>query len=525
MRCLSRQRKKSLWLLYLTLWGQTESTAGLQLHQTVPGEALRHRGEPPGLSGGIPAAPSTVLWIDAWAHLPPPGNTPSSLEECKLQQWLTDAGGAMLAETTFWLGCLSMKQSFVMTAPTPERSLVELVGGAPILPIASSPSSVRRLCLNELIDHEVSSSTAFPVSPSYGPLRSLPIAQDCFTPSAVTDTLHVDNTCTLVGDPDPERPCTDVSRFDQDLDDLVTPWCSTPFVLSENDFEDTFVELLTGPTVDEAAFDELYIYTDGSHGDSCGETRTSWAFCVIGFSAGRPHLIDWFGDFIITDPLDPMWIGAIDDTIRGGEASALVYAALWILQRNSAGPPHILSDSLTTLNSALGKFGYGAEDPLTLYMFVQQFCPAMSLRHVKAHSGVLGNEFVDRLAVKIREGSLPSRPSPRNFALWFHGNPPRIFQAGFIFDFSIRPHSLPRFDGHYIYLDPPDTPCAAPSWLREEQAGSYGKFTPACLQCCTYNVNTLKHKGMVSFLRDQFADKQIFLAGTAGDAFQILFNV
>ena len=518
VRCLSRQRRKSLWLLYLTLWGQTESTAGLQLHQTVPGDDLQHYGELYGFYGGALVAPSSPLWVDAWAHLPPPGNTIPSLEDCKLQNWLTEAGSAMLEETAFWFGCLSMKKRLAMVAPTPEGSVVELVGGTPLLPIASPVSPVKRLCLAELIDHKVSSSTAFPVSPFHGNVESLPIAQDSFTPNAVTDTLHVDNNCTLVGDPDTERPCIDVRRFDQDLDDLFTPWCSNPVAFPENDFEDAFVELVTGPTADEATFDEIYIFTDGSHGDSIGELRTSWAFCVIGFATGRPHLIDWYGDFITTDPLDPMWIGAIDDTIRGGEASALVYAALWILQRKSAGPPHILSDSLTSLNSALGKFGYGAEDPLmlrlrALYLFVQQFCSAMSLRHVKAHSGVLGNEFADRLAVKIREGSLPSRPSPRNFALWFHGNPPRIFQAGFIFDFSVRPQSLPRFDGHFLHLDPPDIPSAPPMWLREEQAGSYGDFTPACLQCCTYNVNTLKHKGMVSFLRDQFSGKHIFLAG------------
>ena len=520
VRCLCRRQRKSLWLMYLAMYGQTEPVLGLQLHAP----AVHRDGPLPGGDYGPLLACSVdhspLFWMDAWANLPRPGNTVATLEDCKLRTWITDFGDTILEEVTFWLCCLDMQQRFAMLpiAPTPEGSLVELEDTRPLLPLASSPRLPRSIRLAELIDFDEQRSTAFPVSPLLGSFGSLPIAQDSFTPIAVTDPHHIDKFCTLVGDPDIERPCIDVNRFDQDLDDLFTPWCTDPVALPENDFEDVFVELLTGPAVDEATFDELYIYTDGSNGDSVGELRTSWAFCLIGFSSGRPHLIDWFGDFIATDPLDPMWIGAIDDTIRGGEASALMYAALWILQRNSDGPPHILSDSWTNLNSALGKFGYGAEDPLmlrlrALYMFVQQFCPAMTLRHVKAHSGVLGNEFADRLAVKIREGALQPRPSPRNFALWFHGNPPQIFQAGFIFDFSIRPRSLPRFDGRFIHLDPPIVPHAPPQWLREEQEGTFGKFTPACLQCCTYNVNTLKSKGAVSFLRDQFAEKRIFLAG------------
>ena len=45
VRCLSRKRRKSLWLLYLTLRGQTEPIADLQLHPAVHGGDLQPCGE------------------------------------------------------------------------------------------------------------------------------------------------------------------------------------------------------------------------------------------------------------------------------------------------------------------------------------------------------------------------------------------------------------------------------------------------------------------------------------------------
>lgn len=45
VRCLSRKRRKSLWLLYLTLCGQTEPIADLQLHPAVHGGDLQPCGE------------------------------------------------------------------------------------------------------------------------------------------------------------------------------------------------------------------------------------------------------------------------------------------------------------------------------------------------------------------------------------------------------------------------------------------------------------------------------------------------
>ena len=364
------------------------------------------------------------------------------------------------------------------------------------------------------------------VSPFVAQLDSLPQVQDHDTPFvAQTPAQTVHSPSVLSGDPDLDDcnsfssvPSLNISGSDRALDDLLTPWDTTSPPNLENDFEDVLGSIAALPIVDADSLEELFVYTDGSHGDSSRDVSTTWAFCILGYIDGQLRVVDWFCDFISMDPLDSQWIGAIQDSIRCGEASALLFAALWILQANVAGTCTIFSDSLTTLSSALGKFGFGQADPLmmrlrALFQFVQQASPTTTLKHVKAHSGVVGNEFADRLAVKLREGMISSRPIPRHYAEWFHGNPPQIFIASFILDFSVRPQALPHFDGSSISLEQPKQPDEPPDWLRPDFVMEETTFTPACLQCCTYNVNTLKATGMVAFLRDQLRTKKIFLAG------------
>ena len=323
----------------------------------------------------------------------------------------------------------------------------------------------------------------------------------------------------VVGDPEQVRPFLDVDGFDQNLDDLFVEWSPpTPAHLPENDFKDAFDSVVKLPLVELQELDELYVYTDGSFGETEGPAQSTWAFCALGFVEGCPRLVEWYGDFVSLDPLDTTWIGATEDSIRSGEATALIFSALWILQLGFHGSIAIESDSWTNINVALGHFGYAPGDPLGLrlravYHFLQQGCRSLTLKHVRAHSGIFGNELADRIAVRLREQSLAPRSIPRTYALWFHGTPPRILQTGFIFDFTVRPVSLPPFDGQRIYLDSEPLPEVAPDWLRPERSTQECDLQPACLQCCSYNVNTLKGVGIAAFLREQFAAKKLFLAG------------
>ena len=447
------------------------------------------------------------------AGLPPPGN-PSTMSlrlapdhhlQCTslLEDSRTPSTELMLQQICFLIEALALRQAmnaFTQTSLSTGKYTLRLEEWLP-------PACTERF-----------------VSPSCEQPDSLPTAQDhvtSFVEQAPVQYMHAPTF--LSGDPDvfgcnSKGPYLNVSGVDGALDDLLAPWTSPLPPSLENEFENVFESLITLPLIEADALEELYIYTDGSHGASDHDLSTTWAFCILGYIDGKPRLVDWFGDFISIDPLDLHWIGAVQDGIHSGEASALVHAALWILQASVPGTCAMFSDSFSTLNSALGRFGFGQADPLmtrlrALFQFMQQATPNTTLKHVKAHSGVVGNEFADGLAVKIREGSLAPRPIPRHYAEWFHGNPPRVFMASFILDFSVRPQALPPFDGSCISLAHPELPDEPPHWLRSDVSQEDNNFKPACLQCCTYNVNTLKSSGLVAYLREQFQSKKLFLVG------------
>ena len=77
-----------------------------------------------------------------------------------------------------------------------------------------------------------------------------------------------------------------------------------------------------------------------------------------------------------------------------------------------------------------------------------------SVSHVRAHRGTIGNEIADMLANRIRTKLLKSRPLPRHYAEWFHGNPAKILRAGLVMDTNIRPAELPELRDDCLTFSP-----------------------------------------------------------------------
>ena len=500
-RCDSRRSRRSLVLTYLLLSGQCESLSALQLD--ISGRVHQHDdyewmtsgprlldGGCPQLRGSLSEWVGNLRYIDPVAQLPPPGNPlyehPEDLHLGYLRTTLTTKGVQMIDELAFYLNC-KFTQSYFNQIATIGRQVSTPSWSSPCLPVVDDTSGTMTLRIGDYLPlavdalasadypelpapatRSMSSSLDAPdaddVSHSYGS-NHLPIAQTCFTPETVVDFQQLGQDVSFLGSGNLEekKQSLNVKGFDQDLDDLFESWeeLDSP-LFYDNVFDAAFDSLAVIPPVDVHMLSELNIYTDGSHGpspDSSDSMITTWAFCITGEVEGQIRLVDWFGSHLVTDPSDFDWIGASDETIRGGEASALAFAALWLIQSGFTGTVNVLSDSLTTLNAATGKFGFATGDQLSLrlralYIFLQQGFNHLHVRHVKAHSGILGNEFADRLAVGIREGRIPPRKPPRHYAEWFQGTPPKILQAGFIFDFTVRPGSLPTFWWIYDQLEP-----------------------------------------------------------------------
>ena len=137
-----------------------------------------------------------------------------------------------------------------------------------------------------------------------------------------------------------------------------------------------------------------------------------------------------------------------------------------------------------------------------------------SISHVKAHRGTVGNELADMLANRIRTQLLESRPVPRHYAEWFHGNPAKILSAGLVMDTNIRPTELPELHEDCLTFPPAEKLRQPPLWLPSvSQAEALPAEAATHLTIATFNVHTLRSKGAAVYLREQLADKKIFLVG------------
>ena len=324
---------------------------------------------------------------------------------------------------------------------------------------------------------------------------------------------------------DNQVTCT-LTCSDRTLDDLMLSWESpetfTPW--HNGKLQECLRKILSQSPISLQDATHIQIFTDGSHGRADHEDlpTTTWAFVILGWLGDEWRLIDWYGDALDLDPLSASWCGAQYDTILEGETSALLGAYLWILQAEHSVDFPVYSDSQLALNMTTGKFNIRPADGLTLntratYQLLQVSAyrtGRYQVQHVRAHQGHLGNELADFIAGGIRQGLLKPRPIPRHYAEWFHGNPPRILQAGLVMDFVIRPSVLPEIDGDEITFSAGQNPVLPPDWL--PQLPTMDKETAVLSQSlllATFNVHTLRTKGGVAYMRAQLKQKRIFLIG------------
>ena len=324
----------------------------------------------------------------------------------------------------------------------------------------------------------------------------------------------------------PEVSCP-IHCTDQDLNDLIECWTSPPIppFQVDDDTPDILREILCRPFGNIAQATQLAIYTDGSRGDVAPDDHTAattWAFVVLGLCEDTWSVIDWYGDFLELDPLASSWTGAVNDTVLEGELCALQSAYLWILQMESNVDAPVFSDSMLALHMSTGRYSYRLDDDMALRTrAVHQFLQVCmyrtgrhSVSHVRAHRGTIGNEIADMLANRIRTKLLKSRPLPRHYAEWFHGNPAKILRAGLVMDTNIRPAELPELRDDCLTFSPAERLGQPPTWLPSvSQAEALPAAAATHLTIATFNVHTLRSKGAAVYLREQLTAKRVFMIG------------
>lgn len=446
----------------------------------------------------------TLLWT-TFDQLPPPGN-PAYL------QW-TETGHHMAA-------MLAIQLEFKLRSNKLWHQLRRATGdGTPSIP--SFPQIA-----------EIASAFDFDVARQTGPHEPigdqvmehrdpiLPIVQEhAPIPISLFDALGPMLEPTVLQ----EREADNRAGARHEGEDLVRPWTNEepPSLLHLDDLHDALTPALLQPIGTTQELRKIAIYTDGSssryHVDA---TQTTWAFAVC-TSEGKDDtlkLVDWYADSLCIDPLDAQWIGATCDRIRDGEASALIWALLWLMTQPQIYTAEVHSDATSVLWAGTGQWHVGLDDPMAMRLravckLVQTaWCDReLTFHHAKAHCGIAGNELADTIAVRVRDGRLWPRKPSRAYQQWFHGANPDIYHAWIYWDRTARQDEFPPGRGLTIDASVPRFPSSMPPWLKLPTVEDIDEV--AILKCATYNAHTLRHAGAIQSMRLQAEREGIHLLG------------
>ena len=271
--------------------------------------------------------------------------------------------------------------------------------------------------------------------------------------------------------------------------------------------------------------DRLLIFTDGSspqlHRHAPTQwiaeqgTPDSWAFAVFAEQylpdgTSKVQLLGWTAQQVLYEDHLTHYIGTQTVGSSPAETEALLWAALWRLAQNHCIPTIFLSDSVTTIHQATGKYSSTHyTEPFQLLRAAFQALEALlpqddelRVTHVTSHTGFAPNELVDTAARTEGQRSMFLPRQQIDMKLWrtclpflwmFYGHNPDIpepTQGGF----DVRPIQLPASS----------TPAK-----RTKKSGPVSIMNIA-LSVGTANVCSLYrgpdgHAGKLDYLRAQFA--------------------
>ena len=324
----------------------------------------------------------------------------------------------------------------------------------------------------------------------------------------------------------------------QDLLRILQPW--DPQAL-ELDFDPNCrlspisLQFLSECQVDSTLpMDRLYIYTDGSY---LGHTGVAaFAFAVFGWSISEPHhhFLGWYGNKVQLSEQDQHYTGAAAMTAEEAEASGLILAHLWYLQKRPDLPTTFCYDAY---NCGLGTSGsrnirhewLQGRRMREISQFLQALCPqfVFCYEHVKAHSSQPANDIVDALAkwLVITDTSTKHRVLPDWRPLFTHSDP-TLTWAWWIAKALLQDTTLPPLvNGHHAWTlqDPRH------GGTKIQQIEQTTPFSPHettfDLKCATFNVLSLNAyeqnnatgdnvvAGSAALLRQQFQHGGYHLVG------------
>ena len=268
--------------------------------------------------------------------------------------------------------------------------------------------------------------------------------------------------------------------------------------------------------------ERIEIYTDGSVIKGHTEGEAAWAFAVMGYEGDDIYLIAMEWGTVTTDPMADGWTGALHSDIKAAEAQALIRAIEWTFCCQFDVLKRFFFDSLLAGYSAAGR--YQVNDTDKQYRLLRSLAMAaeayarqdtkLEWNHVKAHSGVLGNELVDTLAKQAFLGQTEHATRARpDYTPFLFGKRLGIESFWFWLTCQISKGSaaLPCVRNESVFTTglhsrPDLAQCLPDSILRHGQESSHFRYGHFSLFVCSYNAATLGQKAggvYVRFLREQ----------------------
>ena len=156
-----------------------------------------------------------------------------------------------------------------------------------------------------------------------------------------------------------------------------------------------------------------HLYTDGSGGP---DNRAGWAVVVFDAPPNRPAEADYtlFGP-VVLDEWDPVFLGAEVGTNNTGELTAIGEACVWLwenreerTQDGQVVPAVIHYDSEyardLAVRAAAPRSNQRLAESVASWVEKVRSVRPLEFRHVKGHSGDVGNDAADKFANRGREG-------------------------------------------------------------------------------------------------------------------------
>ena len=316
-----------------------------------------------------------------------------------------------------------------------------------------------------------------------------------------------------------------LTKFFRSSHDVLCPWHdhldlpeitrkSLPCTVSVPDYE-----------VDLFNFDRLVIYTDGSSKSANRrkpplwvadyDCPDAWAFAVVGERYGTATapaecvFLGWHAQQVLYESDLPHFLGTDQIGSEFAEREALFWAGIWRLSVNSNIPTFFRSDSVTTVDQAMGRVGCNHSHPTFhalrgVFQALQASLPAgcLAADHVRGRSGDAWNELVDYLAkTEAASGHKLARQQldlpllrPALPYLWM------IFSQD---------AGLPAFTGGGFDILPPALPPASDTASQPTpKVASESTVCEFSLSLATLNVGSLfvqpeGHGGKIAYLRAQ----------------------